>query len=256
LKFKIIESKKTAKLKYGNKLTDEEFNNLINNDPSKTFKFSEFLCKVYIDNNIIVDKNDLIKWEEGLNRNKIRLDINNLSYEEFKEYLNNFESKDEEKSNIEKESNVIYEDDRFKIFKPLTHRGSVSCGVSKWCTAFKSDKHWNQYKQYSVDVYYIYDNLKNEKFAIGVYPDDMSQTMISNREFSEYRIELAKSPEGYPNPEGGEPLRIYNDDITFDDFILGDNVVETYDEDNIMMSSVKFINSLPIKNKLLSLIGV
>ena len=255
MKFKIIESKKSAKQKYlkTGKIQPEKFQEIIQNDPTNSFKYAEFLCKIFLNHDLIVSKEEIAKFEEGSQRGQVSGDINQKSYEEFQSDLS-FESGSEEDSAIKEESNLIYEDERFKIFHPQSHRGSVACGNPLWCTAYRSDRHWNQYQQYNVKLFYIHDNQgESSEVAIAAYDSGLSQQIISNP-MSEERIEQAKSPQGFPNPEGGEPLRILNQDITLQDFVIGNNIMESYDEKNHMISTVDYLQSIEIGDKLTELI--
>jgi len=138
----ILEADPTKNKKYANWLINEIFNTLKNTSES----FSPHSLK-YIENNINEDggkiRRNLRIFQLLKDRNKIsgkEADINQYNSSELfnlvKPYLDDPEFLGTKKEVIMKESEILYDDNGWKIIKPETHRASCFWGSgTNWCTA-------------------------------------------------------------------------------------------------------------------------
>lgn len=155
---------------------------LVKVDPTKTYKYTEFLIKMvkhyFADNdapdiglNIAIEilgtenVELLNEFETHSKANRIE----NKDISSYKNWLEIKESVDDAKEvlrlkELEKQVNKLYEDDEWLVVIPLSFEASKSYGSStKWCTT--QERHWlSYYKEYK--LIYIINKLSNEKYAI------------------------------------------------------------------------------------------
>lgn len=155
---------------------------LVKVDPTKTYKYTEFLIKMvkhyFADNdapdiglNIAIEilgtenVELLNEFETHSKANRIE----NKDISSYKNWLEIKESVDDAKEvlrlkELEKQVNKLYEDDEWLVVIPLSFEASKSYGSStKWCTT--QEQHWRSYyKEYK--LIYIINKLSNEKYAI------------------------------------------------------------------------------------------
>lgn len=80
------------------------------------------------------------------------------------------EKNQSEKSNIKtakKEAEIIYDDGRYLVVRPDSHRASCYYGANtKWCTTAQSDRHFEDYKSRGSLYYFIDRRNDKEKMAV------------------------------------------------------------------------------------------
>lgn len=187
-----------------NKLTQKEFDDLVNIDPTKTKKYLDKLCSWFSQGTELKTLEEYIPLYDVLcNKNLLKQkDIN--SFKEFSQFKTivdnnrNVTSKTEIKNKLKEDVEVIMNNDRFLIVKPLTTEASQIYGAgTRWCTAAREDDK-NMFHYYheeeSVILYYIldksktpYDNIKGNgdklyKVAVAVYPDGKKKEIFDAKD--------------------------------------------------------------------------
>lgn len=101
-----------------------------------------------------------------------------------------------EEKQLAKQAEKIYEDDKFVVIKPKTHRASCKYGANtKWCTSSKDDQHFKRYTNGGQELYYIINktNSTNQNYSkVAIHFDsggyakywDSQDTPMSERETS------------------------------------------------------------------------
>lgn len=88
-------------------------------------------------------------------------DLHDLDYfiDQYEQYI----SKIDDEKNIKKQAEKVYENDRFLIVRPLSHKASCYYGANtKWCTTTKeNDYYFNNYTSRG-KLYYIIDKKSND----------------------------------------------------------------------------------------------
>lgn len=187
---------KRAKEKYNNQpLTDTEWQKIIkfSSSISPNHKYLDWIVKVFIDmvgmpstgvqefqtEEFLTKIINLIKSFEKV---KNKLDKKDLySYKSFSDLK---KSLDGVKRVIDThhESEVVYEDDRFKVVVPQSHAASCYYGAgTKWCTAAKDSD--NQFKNYNREgkLFYILD--KSLPTSNRFYKIALNKTYLGKNEF-------------------------------------------------------------------------
>lgn len=173
---------------------------LVKVDPTKTYKYTEFLIKMvkhyFVDNdapdiglNIAID---ILGTEnvELLNEFETHSKANRIENKDISSYRNWLEIKesvDDAKEvlrlkELEKQVNKLYEDEEWLVIIPLSFEASKTYGSStKWCTT--KEQHWNSYYR-DYKLIYIISKLSDEKYAISSEKDkDWNiQAWLSNDE--------------------------------------------------------------------------
>ena len=175
MKFRIIlESKKSAKNMYGDKLGETKFQELVELDPSPSFKYIEFLCRMAIQgHSISFDQID----DYYIADKKNHIDTKNINKESYtyNDFTNDLKSylKKQNKKGIEKDIDVIYEDDEVKVLIPNTWESSKKYGANtKWCTTSRKTRAAFDMYTDSGFLYYVLfksKNAKYEKIAVQVW---------------------------------------------------------------------------------------
>lgn len=146
------------------------FDKLVNSDTTATKKYGNYLLKMW-DNrkysgcpstssgviNMVKKFDTLLPYIE----NK---DIYSKEYSHFqtlKSVVETAEKVRDEKTFIKEEHVIVYrETDNYIMLQPKTHRGSLKYGSgTKWCTASKDEKIFNNYNNRGLLVYIIRKNL-------------------------------------------------------------------------------------------------
>jgi len=165
------------------KLSQEDLKKLIEIDPTKTRKFVGWMAKQYIKGNI-KDFDELKSIIEEfytlLNKGKTKTkDIYQIkSYQDLKDEVDNINDSGDAVSNkdLEKDYEVVKDNDRLLIVSPHTHEASRKLGLSEfsfrecedgskdsaWCTTYKAPDHFNDY-YYSHNVTFYYIKIKSEE---------------------------------------------------------------------------------------------
>lgn len=163
LKRILLEGRKDEFLsKYRSKFTGEELKNifLLSRDLSSNHKFLMFLGDVLESGNIdyqetkdIIEK--FIKYQKVLPTNDIYLF---KSLGAIQDEVNSHENKIRRNVKEIEGADQIYEDNRFVVVTPKTHKASCYYGSgTKWCTtSFNGDSHFDRYNQ-DGKLFYIID---------------------------------------------------------------------------------------------------
>lgn len=167
--------------KYYNFISEEDFNKIINSDPTTNLeknqmgKYSKWLLNLFKRKQLRLE--DLYKVEEYLEtfdkyKNKIEIkDINKFKtlpqlYDVVKDYINSDEatSKKDEIRRIKKDAEKVYEDDEWLVVIPKTEEAACFYGKNtQWCTAADNN---NQFDYYNRDgkIYININKYTNKKF--------------------------------------------------------------------------------------------
>jgi hypothetical protein len=162
--------KEDAREKYPN-IPENIFNLFVDTDPSGNQKYLMWLCKVWSNRGL---------WSQGNEAAANKL-LRNLQF--FHEKPHKYEIKDINqfvsigqfnadtedartkltKGELKKQSNKLYETDRYLIVEPTSHASSCYYGSgTRWCTTMKSTaQYFNDYRKRNSLFYFI--NKKNGK---------------------------------------------------------------------------------------------
>jgi len=166
---------------------DDLVNHFMENDPSGSNKYLQFYLSTLLDTKTIVNPLQITHWvkkfheysEKGYIQNK---DINSREYKDHDRFFNviyQAERKEEAKQRekelqrqMRAEGDHVFEDDRWKVVVPKTHRASCHYGHgTKWCTTMKNkDSYFKTYTGQGV-LFYILDKTSRQtnvmyKFAM------------------------------------------------------------------------------------------
>jgi hypothetical protein len=180
----ILENLKQAKeyLK-GGKLTDEELKSLLEIDPTKQKKYVGWMAKKWIEGGKQeADAKQLADYiptyDKLISTNKIdERDIN--KFKAIKDLVDKIEviqstGQDRTTSSLEKDADVILDNEDLLIMSPHTHEASRKLGLSvfahrkckggkdsAWCTTYKSPDHFNDY-YYDSEVTFYYTKVLSQ----------------------------------------------------------------------------------------------
>ena len=180
----ILENLKQAKeyLK-GGKLTDEELKSLLEIDPTKQKKYVGWMAKKWIEGGKQeADAKQLANYiptyDKLISTNKIdERDIN--KFKAIKDLVDKIEviqstGQDRTTSSLEKDADVILDNEDLLIMSPHTHEASRKLGLSvfahrkckegkdsAWCTTYKSPDHFNDY-YYDDKVTFYYTKVLSQ----------------------------------------------------------------------------------------------
>ena len=165
------------------KLSQENFDNILEADPSKQKKYVGWMAKQWMNNgvnDIDLLRNTIEEFDSFANRGKTKnKDLYQYkSFEEVKkevDYLNqtgqNVSSKD-----LEGDFDVIKDDENLLIMSPHTHEASRKLGLSHfayrncgeggkdsaWCTTYKASNHFNDY-YHKHNVTFLYIKVRSKE---------------------------------------------------------------------------------------------
>lgn len=171
-------SLKSARKKYldTEEISEEVFNELKKNDPSKTFKYIEAMCRFYLNKHVdhgytqSFHQKHTIKfisriiyhWERFRKKGYIKEDINQLTFVDCVDIVleagYEFNIKFMEKKDTRKyHETVIVDNDKFKIVVPHTDMGSIKYGKgTQWCTSAIRYNRFNEYQNAGHVFYYVH----------------------------------------------------------------------------------------------------
>ena len=165
LKKVLLESRESYfKTKFGNKFSEENLDEIVKLSkllPNGS-KFLDFLGKVLpeqLTEDIFENTKELLKKFISVGPNLEKTDINQYdSLEELTNELKKHENKIRRQVQAIEGANLVYEDDRFTVVNPLTHKSSCYYGAgTKWCTASESSTgHFSDYNREG-KLFYIID---------------------------------------------------------------------------------------------------
>ena len=165
-------------------------------DPSKTYKYTEFLVKKfkefyndYEDFSIGVGL-EMIGSEnmESLNEFEIHAKANRITNPDISQYKDfnqiHYAVKEAEEKvrlkELEKQVIKLYDDDEWSVVIPLSYEASKIYGANtKWCTT--QERYWNDYYK-TYKLIYIQNKRTNEKYAVSRHWEDNKkvQAWMSN----------------------------------------------------------------------------
>jgi hypothetical protein len=171
MKFKLLEGKQELLAKYGDRFKDRKsFDIIYNSIPANLKGYGDWVFKNVLErgessSSLIDALNAFVKYKDRL---EVK-DINKYSSKEDVEdaifYAQEKGSKKEKLYNAE----LVYEDNKVKVVRPLTHEASRHYGTgTKWCTATASTKHFNNYITKG-KLFYILPKSGETKYAIFSY---------------------------------------------------------------------------------------
>jgi hypothetical protein len=165
-------------------------------DPTKTYKYTEFLVKKFkefydeYDDWMIGLGIEMMGREnmESLNEFEIHAKANRITnpdisqYKDFNQIHNAVEEAEEKVRLKELEKQVIklYDDDEWSVVIPLSYEASKTYGANtKWCTT--QERYWNEYYK-TYKLIYIQNKKTNEKYAVSRHWEDNKkvQAWMSN----------------------------------------------------------------------------
>ena len=218
------------KTKYGKKFTQDVLNKISN---TISPKYLDWVGKV-MDTAIVNDNVDEILNRLSITLNGFDKIASNLSKTDINQYqsldeLNNellsYKNKPRREYKQVEGGNVVYENDRFMVVNPLTHKTSCYYGKgTKWCTAADSDHHFNNYNS-DGKLFYILDKALptsdvNYKVALlNKFDGDTSywnavDDKMPNNWFAQHNPqakEIMDAINGYLESQFKEQLEIFRD---------------------------------------------
>ena len=171
---------KSARELYLDRIGEEDFNKLTEIDPSNNKKYIEWICAQYINGYFISEITDVLELfiklaNKGLLANT---DIYNYTtLDDLKNTLSQItdtKTKSEEKKDIKKGANRVFNEDKVLIYNITTSEASDMYGKNtKWCITGK-DSLFGFYNKIGVNFYFIINNNYKptcplNKIAVAVY---------------------------------------------------------------------------------------
>jgi len=149
--------------KYRKKFTEDNIKKIfmVSRELSSNQKFLNFLGKVVSQNEI---DDDLLKAKIAIEKfiryqkNLDKKDINQYdSLKDIEDAISEHENRVRRDVKQVEGADIVYEDDRFTVITPKTHKASCYYGAgSKWCTAAKSsDQHFMRYNRDGKLFYFL-----------------------------------------------------------------------------------------------------
>ncbi len=207
----LTENKKQAELLVqSGKLSSTDFNQILQIDPTSTKKYTGWMAKQWVLNQIRdIDtlRNTIEEFNSFLIKGKTKnKDI--YQYKTFKDLRDevtklNQTGEGVSVKDLESDYDVVRDDEDLYIAVPHTHEASRKLGLSKfafrdceegkdssWCTTYKAPDHFNQYYyEHNVTFYYVLvksdrlkqmlkqNNFEEKHFvvALAVLPEDLSK---------------------------------------------------------------------------------
>ena len=219
----LIEKRKDAKaMVTSGKLTQSEFEHILDRDKSDNNKFTGWIAKQFINSDASIDEisSTVEEWESFSKRRKTaHSDLYMYkTYDDLVSEVDMLNSTGDTLSSreLEKSYNIVLDNDDLLIANPHTHEASRKLGLSMfayrkcddgvdsaWCTTYKSPNHFNDYYfQENVTFYYVKvkpgsraeKDLRAEGFdpaamvsAVAVYPPKL-QSAARERDMPTYEI--------------------------------------------------------------------
>ena len=160
--------------KYSSSIPQSISTVFIEKDPSKTHKYLDWMGRVVsqeigektFDQS---DANELMGLL-GLFDRKVRgVDINSFKdLDSFTEYMEKVSGQKSKRAEIEGEGTLLFLNDHYRIFAPVTHRACRFFGGStKWCIATSNMGFWDEYyNEEGNSIVIVIDRISREKYAI------------------------------------------------------------------------------------------
>ena len=175
----IVENKRQAELYVARgKLSDDDFQKLLNIDPTKQKKYVGWMSKQWIskDRKFSIDdlRNTIEEYDVFLNKGKVKTkDINVFkTFEDLSSEVKVLNDTGEGLSDTDKENDyeTIVDNNDILVICPHTHEASRKLGLttfkyrdcgdgnkdSSWCTTYKTSDHWNSYYLKSNATFYYF----------------------------------------------------------------------------------------------------
>jgi len=153
-------------------------------DPTDTYKYTEFLIKVFkksftgnekenialtLGTDLVGDKysKNLNEFEEHVKANRIqKKDISQYtSFDEIDEQVKMAEEIVKQKE-LEKQIEKLFEDDEYLVLIPLTKESNQTYGSNtKWCTTMESGGYWEKYSE-NYKIIFVLNKQTGKKIAI------------------------------------------------------------------------------------------
>jgi hypothetical protein len=161
--------KEDLKKKYSTKFNEQDLEFILNISDLKDFnhKYTDFVLKNTdgdgeLDTDELEYLVDLIKDFDKYQSQFPKKDINQyVSLNELEKVILYVRAKNQEKE-LEKQSDKIYEDDKFLVIKPKTEESSCKYGSNtKWCVTSKGSGHFGRYTAGRQALYFIINKAKS-----------------------------------------------------------------------------------------------
>jgi hypothetical protein len=153
-------------------------------DPTDTYKYTEFLIKMFkksftgnekenialtLGTDLVGDKysKNLNEFEEHVKANRIqKKDISQYtSFDEIKEQVKMAEEIVKQKE-LEKQIEKLFEDDEYLVLIPLTKESNQTYGSNtKWCTTMEHGGYWEKYSE-NYKIIFVLNKQTGNKIAI------------------------------------------------------------------------------------------
>lgn len=150
------------KLPMNQRLSQEDLDKLVQGDPSGNNKYLDWMAGVVTRGGILsITPEYVLRLVNKFHNKKDRLDKKDLyqykGFPELEKALNSLEpSKSELKRIQKKDTDKIYEDDKYLIISPRSEGSSCYYGKgTKWCTSAKSNNQFHDYDERGVLIYII-----------------------------------------------------------------------------------------------------
>ena len=171
MKFSILEGKQELLAKYGGQFKDRNsFDTIYNLIPANLKGYGDWVFKNVLEkgegvNDLVDALNTFLKYKDRLEVKDINKYSSKEDVEKAIHYAEEKGSKKEKLYNAE----LVYEDEKVKVVRPLTHEASRHYGTgTKWCTATASPEHFDGYTKKG-KLFYILPKNGEDKYAIFSY---------------------------------------------------------------------------------------
>lgn len=167
--------KEDLKKKYANKFKETDLDWILNISDLVDFnhKYSDFVLKNVDPNSQTFDEDvhtavEIVKDFDKYQSNLEKRDINQYSnLWDLDLVLEPIKAKEKERE-LEKQVDKIFENDKFLVIQPKSHKASCKYGANtKWCTTAQSPDHFQRYTSGSQALYYIINkaNSTNKDYS-------------------------------------------------------------------------------------------
>ena len=172
MKFSILEGKQELLAKYGGQFKDRNsFDTIYNLIPANLKGYGDWVFKNVLEkgegvNDLVDALNTFLKYKDRLEVKDINKYSSKEDVEKAIHYAEEKGSKKEKLYNAE----LVYEDEKVKVVRPLTHEASRHYGTgTKWCTATASPEHFDGYTKKGKLFYILPKDGEDDKYAIFSY---------------------------------------------------------------------------------------
>jgi len=161
------------------KIEQEEFDTLVNQDPTEKKKYIEWLISQYIkigNQELLNSRYLLTRFDELAKKGLIdNTNIESYSFDSLAdavEALATKQSKSQTRLRLKRDIEIIMDDDKFLIISPKTVEAARYYGKgTKWCTAALRNNEFSEYMLSGIKIYYIIQKEGGGKYAVASAKD-------------------------------------------------------------------------------------